>query len=56
MNKYCKHMHNSILLFVTYSDTLNKVLAKKIWHIIWPFQLFFVSLQRKKILIKHTKL
>ncbi|SEA34853.1 hypothetical protein SAMN05216462_1202 [Xylanibacter ruminicola] len=22
-------MHNSILLFVTYSDTLNKVLAKK---------------------------
>ena len=29
MNKYCKHMHNSILLFVTYSDTLNKVLAKK---------------------------
>ena len=35
INKYRKHMHNSILLFVTYSDTLNKVLAKKIWHIIW---------------------
>lgn len=49
-------MHNSILLFVTYSDTLNKVLAKKIWHIIWLFRFFFVSLQREKILIKHTEL